>query len=839
VQDFSPDIGMSGFPGMDMGPPSFGGNDEVYDVLAGGEDGQIDSTMSDTDFYANLAEGINKSVLSNLAIRLLGEIQEDKDSRKEWEKKIEVGMKYLGFILKESRKTPFLNACAAYDSTMSMALIRFYSAARAELFPAAGPCKSEIVGTSNSITEDEAERVKIFMNHYLTQLDKEYYQDSELLLMYVGLLGSAFRKVYQDPTLNMPVSRTIKPQDFIVNNHTTSLMASTRITEVLYLTRKDVMIRERNGEYLDSALPLISDQEDDKSAITKTAHKIDGVNLEASENKSLFTFYECHVELSVDDIKNIDADDDEEEEQPEIEESEDGFPLEEESEEVPYDEMEGMEGEVISEPEDEEEDDFPRPYIVTICESTKKIVSIKRNWKEKDKNYKRIDYYVRYYYLPGFGIYGLGLVDLMGSNAITLTDIQRQLIDAGTLKTFPGGLKAKGMPLENNNKAIGPCEFLEINTNGMPIQDCVMLMPYGEPSAVLMQLRENLVQSTAALGSTAEAAVPESAQNAPVGTTLALIEVQNRVMSTVLRSLHASLGTELKMLFKLFGEYLPDAPYPFSVPGKDSAIMRKDFNDRFNIVPVSDPNVLTSTHRLMRAQALLNLANSAPQIHDMREAYRRMYEAMNMDNIDKILLPVPTLIPLDAMSDTMMLLAGKPIVAVAGQDHQAHIFIKTAFAQEVKQHPNPMIYPQVMMNISQHKALAYVQQLMMQSQGDQQVQMLAQMPAEQLLTIPEIQNAVSAQDAQELHMQQEQMASQAKPIDPNEVMLQDIQQRREAAQLKHEEVKLQVEESAFEAQLKFEIDKAKIEANRDIAEDKNEVTLEVSRSKQIQEKSYE
>lgn len=749
---------------------------------------------SQLDFYANIAAELDSGTLNSLAIRLLDEIKEDKDSRQEWENTIIIALKYTGFKVEEFRNVPFFQACSAFDTTLSASLLKCWCTFRAELFPAAGPTRSEINGTPTSEDEDRGERVKMFMNYYLTQEERDYYPDSDRLLLYVILFGCAFRKVYQDPVLNRPVSRTIDPQDFIINHHTQSILSSNRMTHRMFLTRKDVMLKEMSGEYVNAALPVINDDNDnEESNIEKTIKNMEGVDTSATENRNLFTFYESHVELSANDIEPGD---------------------------------------------DSDEHDLPRPYIVTICETTKKIVSIRRNWKEGDSTFRRKDYFVHYYYLPGFGIYGLGLAHLIGSNSIVLTSLLRQLVDAGTLRNFPGGLKEKGLRIENNDKANGPAEFQEVETGGRPISECLMLMPYGEPSVVLNELRKELIEQTAMIAGTLLQELPENSTNAPVGTTLALLEVSHKMQSSILRSLHASLSFELKLLFNLFGEYLPDEPYPFSVPGNQSAIMRQDFNERVSIVPVSDPNVLTSTHRLLKAEALLKLAESAPDIHDRREAYHRMYSAMNVENIDKLLPPLPQPTPFDPVTENMNLLLGKPLTVAMFQNDDAHNIVHRKFVQEIQMNPqtaNPQLVAQMMIHIQAHEAYKVLKQIPEMMQQLQQMD-TSQMKPEDILMIPEIQNALAINDANqtlqimEMQRQQQEIIA-ANQIDPMKVALEEVEQHREASYLKHEDSKLKAEEEAFKAQLKFESDKAKLKAEKEMAAEKNQVDLTIAQMK--------
>lgn len=796
-QGFSPMAPMPDAEGFDEGEPEL---------------------QQEPDFHANLAEHMEEGVLRGLAARLLEDIENDDNARSDWLKTINLSMKYIGWKVDEYKTVPFMYACSAYDTSMSIALLNSYSVLYAELFPAAGPCRSEIIGMPTQDVEDQGERVKLFMNNFLTNINRDYYPDSRTLVMYTVFCGSGFRKVYQDPILNYPDPKFIKPQDFIVNPNTTSLMSADRMSHRVFMSRKDVILRQLNGQFIKDTLPaIIEENKMDKKALQKTIERLDGVAPDTTENKSLFTFYETHVDLTDEDISS------------------------------------GR----ISRSKDS--DELPKPYIVMICEVTKNIVSIKRNWKEGDATYHRNEYFVPYMYLPGFGIYGTGLAHLMGSNAIVLSNVLRQLMDSGTLKNFPGGLKVAGLKIEENDKAIGPSEFKEIETGGLPIQQCIMLMPYAEPSTVLMQLRSDLMTQTSKNGMAAENQIPESNMNAPVGTTLALLEVANRAQSTVLRSFRTSLNHELKLVFDLFGEHLEDRPYQFAVPGKDTAIMRKDFNDRVNIVPVSDPNVLTSTHRLLRAEAIYKIAHASPQIYNVREVNKLMLHAMNVDNVDKLLIPEPQPAVLDAVSENMIVLANKPVIANVEQEHDAHIAVHSAFALEMKQ-TNPAAYASIMQHIQIHKAYkaakiviqnkmqaeiqqqsqmmhpAFVNQ-MMQQMNAQVMEKLKKVPPQQLLVEMEIQNAVSKMDMEELQRQQQQMQQQQKMQQeiqqvPNKIMMEDIKQRAEAAHLKNDETKLKVEEDAFKAQLHFESEKAKLEAQRDMATDKHLVDIAIAEMKQ-------
>jgi len=479
-----------------------------------------------SDFHENLAEIVDEVFLNRIASELLDEIQQDKDSRSVWDQNIEKGLKYAGMKMEDLKEGPFMSSCRAFDTTLSSAILRAYSVIKAELFPQNGPCSVQVIGEASEDDDDRAERIKDWMNFSLTEKDKEYDSDTCRLLYYVVSIGTTFRKVFQDPITKTPIARFIDPQDFIVNNNCVTLLSSNRLTHVLHLSRKEILLRQANGFYRDIEIPLDDDDLDEQIGIEKTIRNNEGVNVDQQEKKSsLMTVYEVHCDL---DLEDFDKD---------------------------Y---------------NEENTGIPKPYIVTICLSSRKILSIYRNWKEDDEEFKKINYFIQYNYLPGYGLYGTGLFQLLGSNAICLTSLQRMLIDKGTLNNFPGGLRVKGLRIENNDKSIGPGEFLEVETGGLPIRDAIMAMPYSEPSAVLNQLRESLIQRTESLGSITEMQISEGNPNVPVGTTMMRLEVANRIQGIALSSIRNSLTQELDLLYNLYGEHYLIRLTHFVFPANDT-----------------------------------------------------------------------------------------------------------------------------------------------------------------------------------------------------------------------------------------------------------------------------
>lgn len=757
----------------------------IYETIDDESEEQKDDVIE--EFTENLAESIPDNELSLLAVTLLDGIQDDRDSREQWEHSITQGMKYMGIKIQEFKDYPFSRSCSAYDSTLSTSIFRAWSTARAELLPSSGPARDIVYGEPNEELEAKGMKVKRLLNHYLTIIDKEYYPDFERMLLYVVSMGCAFKKVYLDPITNHPKSRFIDPQDFIVNNKCKTLLSSDRITNVLYLSKKEIIQRQMSGIYSDDCLPEINEDSMEESETTKTVKKLEGISTEKTENKSLFTFYEVHADLDLKGFEHTDK----------------------------KSNLTGM----------------PLPYIVTICATNKKIVAIRRNWKDGDKNYVKISWFIKYGYLPGFGLYDLGLMHIVGSNAIALTSILRQLIDAGTLRNFPGGLKQKGLRVENNDKAIGPSEFWDIETGGQPIQDAIMLMPYNEPSLVLKELRKELIQETQQLAGTIETQISESSSETPVGTILAQLEVANKVQSSVMRSMHTALSNELQLIYDLFKEGMGDEGYEFDVEGASHRVTTDDFHERLRIVPVSDPNLCSSTQRILRSEAILRLAQSAPQLHDMRNAYHRMYMALNIEDIDKLLPPEKEAIPLDPITENMNAMENKPLKAAIWQDHPAHMASHAPLIDKLMQ-SNPEAADELRAHNRTHEAMQYLIEM--------QQAMQIQMPDLETLLDPEIQNKIAMMAAQAAQMKaQEDQQKNPPPIDPNQVMLLDIEARREAAALKNEEAKLRAETESFKAQLKFESEKDKLEGQLEMAENKNETDIDIAEMKLTQQSTKE
>lgn len=740
-----------GIGGVDVDLPLDAADIEIDDdgpaMLDGAEFTELDDGGVEIDFEpeldlpeeapfdANLALYMDDMDLNTLGETLLSGVEEDRQSRGDWEATMSEGIKLMGLKI-EDRQTPFKGACGVYDPLLAEAVVRWQAVAAGELLPASGPVKTQVIGVANEQLEAQASRVQQFMNLYLTELAPEFYEEFDQMLFWLPLVGSTFKKTYQDRLLGRPVSRFVLPDNFVVSYGTSDLATSPRFCHITPMTRRNFRLAQLAGVYRDIDL---GDPQADDSSQTPIQAEVDGVQgvEPGAEGTEEYRIYEVYADLNL----------------------------------VGY----------------ENEDGIPLPYVVTIEEGTRKVLSVYRNYDEVDPTYQRKDMFTHYKFMPGVGFYGLGYAHLLGNSAKTATSIRRQLIDAGTLNNFPGGLRVKGMKLEDNNIGIGPTEFREIDTAGLPIQNAIMTMPYKEPSQVSLALLKETYEAARNLANTAEIAVGEGRQDAPVGTTVALMEAATRLQSATLKRCHRAFSRELKLIANLFGKYLPDEPYPFPVRGGMAAIMREDFANNIDVIPVSDPNISSSAQRMMRAEALLRFATQQPDQHNLREAYRQMYVEMGVapEKIDLILMPEkekPR--PLDPLTENQNAIVGVPLIAGAYQDHDAHIAAHAPIAQD-----NPVLQA----HINEHLALKMRQQV---------EQMIGQpLPPPGMPMPPELENQVAVMVAQAM----QQLAPMYKPQPEVDQMAQVEMQ------------KLQIKQADNERDAQVELAKAQMEAQTDAA----------------------
>jgi len=696
----------------------------------------------------NLAEHMEDSDLQAIANDIIDYVKEDRDSRADWESMLSQGLTYLGLKI-EDRAIPFKGSAGVFDPILLEAVIRWHATASAELMPASGPVKTQIIGQPSREMEDKASRVKEFMNYYLMEGAPEWVEQNDQMLFWLPLVGCTFKKTYQDPILNRVVSPFILPQDFVVSFNTNDLDTCPRATHIISMSPKDMKMRQLSGFYCDVELKDPDYDASDASPLDEKSTQTQGLTRPTESDEAPYEVYECHLDL---DLKGFEHKDSEEGEEP----TETGLPL---------------------------------PYIVTIETGSKQVLSIRRNWKEEDQTYAKIQYFTHFKFVPGLGFYGIGYAHILGNTAKGATSLQRQMIDAATLEMFPGGLKVKGMRGDDNNVMIGPCEFRELDTGGMPIQQAIMTMPYKGPSPVSMELWRATRENGERLGGMTEVAVGEGRQDAPVGTTVALLEAANRAQSATLKAAHRAYRREFKLIAILFGQYLPETAYPWPVAGGPNSIMRSDFSDHINVVPVSDPNITSSAQRMMRAEALLRFATQAPTLHDQYQAFRQMYEEMGVDakRIDALLPPKTDAQPTDPLTENQNLLNGKPVKVGAYQDHDAHISAHTSL---MNQKPDLVTVPA---HIAEHEAAkmrVQVEQILGQSLP----------PAGQQLP-PEVENQIAVLVAKA--MQQIAQSQGGEDPTPGQIAMEQIKVEAAKVQAKLQEIQATTSSKAFTETLKL------------------------------------
>lgn len=733
---------------------------------------ELEETTSDS-FYQNLTEDFSEEGLKKLSAFLLDSIDKDNLSRKEWMESVEKAKQYLGFSIEDLENVPFKQATRTFDTTLANSLIRFYSTVRAELLPQSGPTGFKINGMETEEILNRGEKVKDWLNYYLTTVDKAYYPDFERFLLYLGLYGSGFKKVYYDRVLKRPISRFIMPQDFIIDGDCTSIIESNRLTHVLHLSKREIILNQQNNVYRDVELPYlktleINENDENDNYLNKIKKDVD---LDVYTKRSLFPIYEVHTYLNLEEYNKKDS-----------------F--------------------------SKKENTVPLPYIVTIDKMSKEVLSIRRNWAEDDETQVRENYFIQYNYLPGFGIYGIGLAHLIGANAITLTKLLRQLVDAGSFKNLPAGLRAKGFKQQQNDIIVGPGEFVEVDTGGIPLAEAFMPLPYSEPSNVLRELRNEIMNQTKELSSTSEMGMLDSKEDIATGTVMAFLETQNRIQSAVLRSIHSSLTYELQLINKLFSKTI--TAEQFSINQQQQEITSSDFSDEIAIIPVSDPATNSTIQRIMKARATMEVALQAPELHDLRNVFAMVYKSQGLDNqeIDSILKPPPPqeeeTLPLDPINENVNTLKGLPVKAAIWQEHAAHKLIHGEFAKQ-----NPDLQPILLAHIKEHEAFEYLIQMQ---------QLLGQeLPPLEQIQDPQIQNAIALAIANVLPPVEADQGQA--PVDPNALLMADIQQKQAETAAKERIANLKAETDIFKAQLDFEKEKAKIESNEDMAKLKSETEL--------------
>ena len=630
------DSALQAVPGMEIEvsqPEDFAGGAQItqnpdgsalIEALADIQGMEVETGEYEHD--ANLAEALDDTTLGELSSELREQYEIDQESRSEWEEGYTKGLDLLGIQYQE-RTQPFQGASGVTHPIIAESVTQFQAQAYKELLPAGGPVRTNIMGTKTPELEAQAIRVKDFMNYMLMEVMEEFDPDTDQMLFYLPLSGSTFKKVYFDEAKQRPVSKFVPAEDLVVSYAASDLTTASRITHVLRMDENEIRKLQVAGLYRD--VDISADYEADSDPVKSKVNELDGIEKSATED--LYTVLEMHVNLDLEGFEDLDQE---------------GNPT-----------------------------GIKLPYIVTLDQGSGEILAIRRNYEENDTLKQKVSYFVHYKFLPGLGFYGFGLIHMIGGLGKAATSILRQLIDAGTLANLPSGFKARGIRVRNDDEPISPGEFRDIDAPGGDIRNSIIPLPYKEPSGTLAQLLTVLIESGRRFVSIADQQTGSpGSQQQPVGTTVALLERGMKVMSAIHKRLHYAQKSEFKMLARLIRDNMPSA-YPYAVNGIDPRIKQMDFDDRVDILPVSDPNIFSMAQRVTLAQTQLQLAQSNPQMHNLQAAYKRMYQALEVQNIDEILPPAPEPKPTDPGIENARALAGEILNAFPDQDHDAHIAV--------------------------------------------------------------------------------------------------------------------------------------------------------------------
>ena len=699
------------------------------------------------EWYGNLCETLEEEDLFSIALDTIENYQADKDSRGEWESMFERGFELLGLKL-EPGSEPFEGACTAVHPLLIESAVKFQSKSSSELFPSSGPVKVNILGKHTPEKEMQANRVQNFMNYQVTEQMPEYFDEFERMLFHLPLIGSAFKKTYYDSTLKRPVSEFIPIDQFYVSYFATDLRNADRYTHVIYRSPIELEKDVRAGVYKDVELP-----DPNQTNITSFTEKMDTIiGISPSSDKDpQYVLLEQHCYLDI------------------------------------------------------EGKDQSIPYIVTVEEQSRQVLSIRRNYEQNDPNMEKRSHFVHYRFVPGFGFYGLGLIHFLGNLTMSATAAMRSLIDAGQFANLPGGFKAKGLRMVGDNEPISPGEFKEVEATGVDLSKAIIPLPYKEPSSTLFQMLSFVASAGQKFADSTAQVVSDAASYGPVGTTMALLEASSKFFSAIHKRLHKSQKDEFRILAKIDYDYLPDE-YPYDVPYEDRSIFKKDFDGRVDIVPVSDPNIPSNAHRMMMANMALQMAQqSPPGMFNMEALNRTILNAANMPNLEEILPPKIEPKPMDPVSDIMAATKGIPIAAFPGQSHDAHIQTKMAYLQDPMNGANPImerIRPILEANIQEHSVMKYQEQM-----NGMTEQALQQMPPEQQQN-PAVVEMAMAQAAQQV-MNANQAMGMAQSPEQQLVAL-------EQAKVELEKQKLESDTVVQAAEMELKNKKLEIEENEQI-----------------------
>ena len=752
--------------------------DEEGGATVNFEPGAVNQAQSNTHFD-NLADILPETVLDPVGIQLRQNYTDYKTSRKDWESSYVNGLDLLGFKY-DNRNEPFQGASGATHPVLAEAVTQFQALAYKELLPADGPVRTQVIGVSNPAKEAQSQRVKDFMNYQLMDQMKEYEPEFDQMLFHLPLSGSTFKKVYYDDLLGRAVSKFVPADDLVVPYTATSLDDAEAVVHVVKISENDLRKQQVAGFYSDIELTKPVNVDADK--VVDKKRELEGT-ARSTRTESVYNLLECHVNLDLEGFEDV-----------------------------------GQDGEPTG---------IKLPYVVTVEEGSQKVLSIRRNFAPNDPLKNKVQYFVHFKFLPGLGFYGFGLIHMIGGLSRTATSALRQLLDAGTLSNLPAGFKQRGVRVKDDATPIQPGEFKDVDTPGGNLKDAFVFLPYKEPSATLLQLMGIVVQAGQRFASIADMQVGDGNQGAAVGTTVALLERGSRVMSAIHKRLYVALKQEFKLLAKVFAQYLPPE-YPYDVVGGQRNIKVTDFDERVDVLPVADPNIFSMSQRLTLAQTGLQLAMSNPQMHNLYMAFRKMYEALGIKDIDRILPPPPPNAPKDPSLEHIDALGGKPFQAFPGQDHRAHVTAHLNFMSTNMVRNNPAVMASLQKNILEHISLMAQEQVQLEFREQiQQLQIMQQQAAQnpqiqqqvqQITQTIEARKAVLIAEMTEDFMKEEKKITSQFDHDP-------------LLKLKSREVDLRAMENERKQQemnKKLEIDQAKLVQNRDITEDKLEQNEELA-----------
>jgi len=632
--------------------------------------------------FDNLADILSEEILDPIGSKIRSDYQDYKSSRKDWEQSYINGLDLLGFKY-DNRNEPFQGASGATHPVLAEAVTQFQALAYKELLPADGPVRTQMLGVSSPLKEQQSQRVKDFMNYQLMDQMKEYEPEFDQMLFHLPLAGSTFKKVYYDDLLGRAVSKFVPADDLVVPYTATSLDDAEAVIHVIKISENDLRKQQVNGFYTDIELAKPS-AATDADKVTDKERELEGVT-KTARAETLYTLLECHVNLDLEGFEDV---------------GQDGEPTE-----------------------------IKLPYVVTIEEGSQKVLSVRRNFAPNDPLKNKIQYFVHFKFLPGLGFYGFGLIHMIGGLSRTATSALRQLLDAGTLSNLPAGFKQRGVRVKDDATPIQPGEFKDVDTPGGNLKDAFVFLPYKEPSQTLLALMGTVVQAGQRFASIADMQVGDGNQQAAVGTTVALLERGSRVMSAIHKRLYSALKNEFKLLAKVFATYLPPE-YPYDVVGGQKNVKVTDFDDKVDVLPVADPNIFSMSQRISLAQTGLQLAMSNPQIHNSYMAFRKMYEALGIKDIDRILPPPPPKAPKDPSLEHIDALGGKQFQAFPGQDHRAHVTAHLNIMSTNLVRNNPPVMAAIQKNILEHISLMATEQVQLEYREQMvQLQQLAQQAA--------------------------------------------------------------------------------------------------------------